>query len=64
MGIADSLSDILILFLVIAGTLILINGIIDLGIAGLRTRIDALGHRLSSRANGRQKTKASTLPPR
>ena len=64
MSAADSLVNIFLIFLGVAGGLILINGLIDIGFGGLRTRFGRIAHHLTGRLQSRQNAKAVSAPPR
>lgn len=61
---ANSLLNMFLVFLAVAGGLVLVNALIDLGIGSLWSSIDLARQRLSRRWNVRQKAKAVSLPPR
>ena len=60
MSAADSLVNIFLVFLGVAGGLILINGLIDIGFGGLRARMGRISHYLTGRLHSRQNAKAAS----
>lgn len=63
MNAAGSLVNVFLIFLAVAGVLVLVNGLIDVGFQSLRSHIESMLH-YPGRAVTRQKAKTASLPPR
>lgn len=59
---ANAYTDIFLVVLLVAGIVILLNGLIDIGFGAVRRRYDSLTNRLG-RTSLRRKAGATILPP-